>query len=74
MDPIIKNSDIERYIEEYVHNKKYREVLKLRMIDGLTFEAIADTAEISTRHAKTIVYKYHDKLLFIMKKDGVLRF
>lgn len=58
----ISNSEIDHLINEYIHNQKYREVLHFRLVDGLTFEKIADKMDMSVRHIKNIVYKAEAKL------------
>ena len=56
------NSDVARAIDEYIHNAKYRDVLKDRLIDGLTFEELAEKHGYSVSHVKTIVYKGEAKI------------
>lgn len=58
----ITNSQIDHLINEYIHNQKYREVLHLRLVDGLTYEKIADKMDMSVRQIKNIVYKAEAKL------------
>lgn len=41
----LSNSQIEHLIDEWCHNQKYREILKLRFICGMTFEAIRRVME-----------------------------
>lgn len=60
----LSNSQIEHLIDEWCHNQKYREILKLRFIDGLTFEVIAEEVDMSVRQIKNIVYKQGDKVLY----------
>lgn len=72
MDRVVKNSDIERYIDEYIHSERDRAILKRRMIDGIIFEQIAEEFQMSPRHIKTIIYKKQDKILAIMERDGAL--
>lgn len=60
----VTNSEIEHCIDEYCHNSKYRTILKLRFIDGLTFEALAEEVDMSVRQIKNIVYKQGDKVLY----------
>lgn len=57
------NSQMTFLIDEHIHNAKYRAILKLRYIDGLTYEKIAEKQEMSTQQIKTIVYKAQEKLL-----------
>lgn len=55
-------SQVEFLIEEYIHNKKHREMLKARLIDGDTYEEIAENFDYSVRQTKRIIYKAQDKL------------
>ena len=57
-----RNSDMKLAIDEYVHNPRYRELLKLRYCDGMTYEEIAEAVDYSTQHIKTICKKYKDLL------------
>ena len=57
------NSQIASIINEHIHNEKYREILKLRYMDGLTYERIAERADMSVQQIKTIV-KRNKKELF----------
>lgn len=62
-------SEVEKLIDEWVFNQKYRQVIKLRFLDGLTFEQIAERVDMSDRQVKRIVYKYGDKVLCRVPKD-----
>lgn len=59
----IPRSLIEETIDEYCHNKKYREILKLRFLDELTFDCIACEVDMSARQIQNIVYKEGNKIL-----------
>ena len=52
------NSEIERRIAETIHNAKYREIMRMRFIDGLTYERIAEAVEMSPRQIKNIVKRF----------------
>lgn len=56
------NSDIERVIDEYVHNKLHREILKSRLIDGDTFAELARVYDHSERWVWSLVAKYKNKI------------
>jgi len=56
------NSQISAVIDEHIHNIKYREILKDRLIDGLTFSEIADKRNYSERQIKNIVYRNFEKI------------
>ena len=50
-------------IDEYIINPRYRQILKLRLCEGLTYEKIADLTCYSTQHVKYVCKKYKDYLL-----------
>ena len=57
------NSQIEFAIAEFVHSERDRQVLRRRLIDGITFERLAEEQDMSVRHIKNIVYK-NESILF----------
>lgn len=61
------NSQIKALIEEHIHSRRDRQVLYLRLVDGLTFEKIAEEMELSVRYTKTIVYKAEEILFKHLK-------
>lgn len=58
----LTNSELAKLIAEYIHSERDRKIMKSRLIDGLTYEAIAELYDISTRQVKNIVYKALDRL------------
>lgn len=58
------NSQITALIDEHIHNIKHRRILKLRFVDGLTYEKIAEDAEVdlTPRRVASIVSKEAVKL------------
>ena len=56
------NSQIRAVIDEHVHSSWQREALKLRYIDGLTHEQIAEKLGYSTQYIKEIVKKHKPTL------------
>ncbi len=58
----ITNSEIDHLISEYIHSQRDRVVLHLRLVDGLTYEKIADKMDMSVRQIKNIVYRAEVKL------------
>lgn len=58
----ISNSEIDHLIDEWIHSERDRKVLHLRLVDGLTYERIADRMDMSVRAIKNIVYKAEAKL------------
>ncbi len=63
----IPTSELSRLIDEWIHNSTYREILKSRFLEGMTFEELAQKYDYSVRHTKHIVYKYGDYILLKIK-------
>ena len=61
--PEYTNSQIRELINEYIHSKRDREILCMRLIDGMCYELLAEEFQMSVRQIKTIVYK-NEKRLF----------
>ena len=51
------NSQIRAMIEDHIHSRRDRAILVARLIDGLTFEQIAELVEMSPRQVRTIVHR-----------------
>lgn len=60
--PEYTNSQIEALIDEYIHSRRDRDILKLYFIDGMNFPSLARAFDMSERQMKTIVGK-HKKTL-----------
>ncbi len=56
------NSQCRKAIEEWIHNDRDRLILSLRLIDGMTFERIAEQVDMSDKQVKRIVYKLQEQL------------
>lgn len=57
------NSQAREAIAEHIHSSRDRLILEKRLIDGLTFEKIAEDLDMSVRQIKNIVYK-NERILF----------
>lgn len=57
------NSIIAANIRERIHKKRDREILKLKLIDGETYEAIAEEIGMSARGVKNIVKKHRETIM-----------
>lgn len=57
------NSQMEKLIDEHIHNERDREILKRRLLDGLTYDVLAYEFQLSVQRIKTIVYKGQEKLI-----------
>ena len=49
------NSEIESRIAETIHNSKYREIMRLKLIDGLSAERTAEIVDMSAVQIYRIV-------------------
>lgn len=58
----LPRSEIEFLINQWIFNKRDREILIDRLLDGLTFERLAEKHNLSVQQVKTIVYKSMNKL------------
>jgi DNA-directed RNA polymerase specialized sigma24 family protein len=56
------NSQIADLIDEWIHSERDRAIMKRRLIDGLTFEKLAEEFDMSVRQIKRIVYKCSESL------------
>ena len=56
------NSQIQAAINEYIHSFRDRKILSMRLIDGLTYERIAEEMDMSVRQIKNIVYRNEETL------------
>ena len=54
----MKNSEMELLINEYCPNKRNREILKERLIDGIKISELAEKYELSDRQVKNIIKKF----------------
>lgn len=58
----LTNSEIDERISENIHSQRDRDIMRLRFIDGLTYEKIAETVELSPRYIRTLVRKLNNIL------------
>ena len=52
------NSEIERKISEQIHSDRDRRIMRMRLVDGMTYERIAELVEMSAIQVKRIVKRY----------------
>ncbi len=55
-------SEIEFLIDELIHNERDRRILKRRLLDGITYERLAEEFDLSSTQIKNIVYKSESRL------------
>ena len=51
------NSQIRELIAEYIHSERDRKIIERRLIDGVTFERLAEEFEMSVSQMKRIIVK-----------------
>lgn len=51
------NSQIRELIAEYIHHERDRKILERRLIDGITFERLAEEFDMSVSQMKRIIQK-----------------
>ena len=57
------NSQIRELIAEHIHSQRDRQILERRLIDGITFERLAEEFEMSPRAIRTLVHR-NEEILF----------
>ena len=62
MIPDLSRSQIESLIDEWILNERNRAILRRRLIDGITYDRLAEEFDMSIRQIKAIVYKSEEKL------------
>ena len=63
----ITTAELERLIDLWVFSKRDREIMKLKLIDGFTYEQIAEETDLSVAQTKRIVKKWRTELLKHLK-------
>ena len=53
----LTNSELSERISEYCHSERNRTILRMKLIDGLTYERIAEIVDMSPRQIYNIVKK-----------------
>lgn len=57
MDITLSRSQMDVMIDEWIFNERNRNIIKRRLLDGLTYEKLAEEFDLSTQQIKNIVYK-----------------
>lgn len=61
----ISRSELEHLIDEWIIGKnaeRDRKILKRRLLDGITYDRLAEEFDLSVRQLKNIIYKAEDRL------------
>ena len=59
----ISISELTNLIDEWIYSERDRKILKRRLIDGLTYEKLAEEFDLSPRYITSIVYKGTTKIV-----------
>lgn len=63
------NSRIREIIAEHIHSERDRRILERRLIDGVTFERLAEENELSVSQVKRIIWKNSEIVFRHMKTE-----
>ena len=58
----LSRSEWENYIDEWIFSERYRAMLKRNLLDGRTYEQIAEQFDMSTRQVARLIPKLQEKL------------
>ena len=58
----ISRSEWERYIDDFIFNEEHRAMLKRNLLDGRTYEQIAEQFDCSRDKVARLIPKLQDKL------------
>lgn len=56
------NSQIRNIIAEYIHSERGRKLMERRLIDGITYERLAEEFDVSVSQVKRIVQKNSEEI------------
>ena len=56
------NSQIRELIREHLHSERDRRLLFRRLVDGITFERLAEEFSLSPKQTRNIVHKCEEQL------------
>lgn len=59
----LTNKQIEFLIDEWIHNKRNRNLAKEKLIDGIGFEQLSEDYKLSVTRTKTIVKEVKQTIL-----------
>lgn len=63
MDHGLSRSEIVFLVDEWILNDRDRNIIKRKLIDGITFEMLAEEQNLSVQRVKEIVSKGRKKIL-----------
>ena len=60
----VSTSELSHLIDEWIFNERNRKICKRKMIDGVTFEKVAEEFDLTPQQIKTIVYEARDIVIY----------
>lgn len=57
------NSQMRELIREHIHSERDRKILYRRLVDGITYERLAEEFDLSVRQTREIVHR-NETVLF----------
>lgn len=61
--PDLPRSEIEHLVDEWIFNERNRQIVKKRILDGISYEQLAESFFLSVQHTKEITYQSIDIIL-----------
>ena len=58
----LTNSELAELIGEHIHSERDRQIMKMKLIDGYTYEKIAENVDMSPRYIRALVKKLTGRL------------
>ena len=58
----LTNSEIAERISENIPSERNRQIMRMKLIDGYTYEKIAETVQMSPRYIRSLVRQLTDSL------------
>jgi DNA-binding CsgD family transcriptional regulator len=58
----LTNSQLAELIGEHIHSERNRQIMRMKLIDGLTYEKIAEIVDMSPRYVRALVKRLTERL------------
>ena len=58
----LTNSQLAELISENIHSERNRQIMRMKLIDGYTYEKIAEIVQMSPRYVRALVKRLAERL------------
>lgn len=58
----LTNSQLAEMIGEHIHSERNRQIMRMKLIDGYTYEKIAEIVQMSPRYVRALVKRLTERL------------